>query len=106
MDTDGCMMDLSFVLVCHHCGKPVEEASRLYPKRGEVYVVPCSDCLDDADSRGYDRGHDNGYSDGYSDGTEAGETAVRDDIKAMLTLIKEESECAESKAGAISVPDS
>ena len=82
-------MNIDFV--CHHCGAALEEGGRLYPKAGEVYIVPCSDCLDSADKRGFNRGHDEGY--GY--GLEAGEQAVRDDVKEMMRVVKEESTVVE-----------
>lgn len=108
VDKGALSMELSYTLVCHYCGKVVEEGSRLHPKSYEVYVVPCPDCMDDADSRGYKRGYDVGQSEGYEDGYSNGEAAVRDDVKAMLQLVKEESEveCAASKAGGVSQPSS
>lgn len=88
-------------IVCHHCGAVLQEESRHYPKVGELYVAPCSDCMDSADKRGFERGYDQGKSEGYDEGLSAGEQAVRDDVKSMLQIVKEES-CAESKAGAVS----
>lgn len=88
-------------IVCHHCGSVLQEESRHYTKPGELYIAPCSDCMDSADKRGYDRGFDEGVSKGYDDGLEAGEQAVRDDVKSMLQIVKEES-CAESTGGAVS----
>ena len=41
-----------------------------------------------------------GYETGYTDGLAAGEAAVRDDVKDMLQIVKEESSCAELKDGA------
>ena len=86
-------------IVCHHCGAMLEEGGRLYPKQGTVYIVPCSDCLDSADTRGRDRGYDEGVADGNTLGFEAGVESVRDDVKEMLWIVKEES-CAELKDGA------
>ncbi len=85
-------MDLSFTLVCHHCGKSLEETTRMWSKPNEVYMVPCADCLANADQEGYRRGYDVGRADGYSDGLLDGETTVRDDVKTMLQIVKEESE--------------
>ena len=87
----GVGMDVSFTLLCHQCGKPLEEASRLHSKPREVFLVPCSDCLGDAGARGYSRGQVAGYSEGYDEGLAAGEQAVRDDVKSMLRIVKEES---------------
>jgi hypothetical protein len=103
MDTNGGMMEIEFV--CHHCGKVMEEGGRLYPKRGAVYLVPCSDCLDSADNRGYGRGYDEGQSAGYDDGFAAGVSSITDDIKAMLTAVRD-ADCAVSKAGEIPAPAS
>ncbi len=64
----------------------------MWGKPHEVYVVPCSDCMDEADSRGYSRGYDVGQAEGYDSGLEAGEASVRDDVKSMLQIVKEESE--------------
>jgi hypothetical protein len=87
-------------IVCHHCGAVLQEESRHYPKSGELYVAPCSDCMDSADKRGYDRGFDEGASKGYDDGHEAGVASVRDDVKEMMRVVKEESSCAVLKDGA------
>lgn len=84
-------MDIS--LVCHQCGETLEEARPHWPKVGEVYVRPCTNCIVEADKSGYTRGVDEGSSQGYDDGHMAGVASVRDDVKEMLRVVKEES-CA------------
>jgi hypothetical protein len=50
------MKHLPYKFKCHQCGEFLEAAE----KDGEIYIVPCQDCLDDEHGKGFDTGYEFG----------------------------------------------
>lgn len=84
-------------VVCNTCGEELEEQSPRHGNRGAVRFTSCETCCANAHRVGYEEGHRAGYNEGLADG----EQAVRDDVKSMLQIVKEES-CGALTDGATS----